>query len=324
MPLGLVVRPEPAVMTDPPQADILVIRRDDEFWTEAQRERLPDGIRDSSANHILIEFKATESFNELALQQALGYDYFYRQAQTSLKYDQLQTFVISSMTPQRQTLVSGGFKPSDKLGVYESDSFVFRHIKLILLNELSNEAHNAFIRCFASVEKENHRAFAFLKKMDVSWLKGELLQLINVLYSLKVKGVFLEMTRFTVEEVMQLAEKIDGLLLSDIKVEDVVGRFELTDVLAQYKPEEVLAQYKPEEVLAQFPPIQQTIAETEKEALLRSQRHTLIRLLQRRFGDLSEALIEMIESTTDSGQLDHWLEQILDAQSLADMGFPLS
>jgi hypothetical protein len=41
---------------------------------------LPDGIRNSKASHILIEFKYTESFNEKALQQALGYDFFFKRA----------------------------------------------------------------------------------------------------------------------------------------------------------------------------------------------------------------------------------------------------
>ena len=40
-----------------------------------------DGVRDSTAGHVLLEFKYTESVNETALAQAVAYDHFYRQAQ---------------------------------------------------------------------------------------------------------------------------------------------------------------------------------------------------------------------------------------------------
>lgn len=39
---------------------------------------LPDGIRDCNANHILIEFKYTESLTADAIRQAVSYEYFYR------------------------------------------------------------------------------------------------------------------------------------------------------------------------------------------------------------------------------------------------------
>ena len=62
-PLNITVLTDISVMTDPPEADILLIRRDLPKWTDDQLCRLPDGIRDTDANHILVEFKFTESFN---------------------------------------------------------------------------------------------------------------------------------------------------------------------------------------------------------------------------------------------------------------------
>jgi len=56
-PLGIEVHPDVSVMTAPPEADILLLRRKTGRWTKAQRAHLPDGIRDSQASHILIEFK---------------------------------------------------------------------------------------------------------------------------------------------------------------------------------------------------------------------------------------------------------------------------
>jgi hypothetical protein len=58
-PVGLLVYTELAVMNKPPKADILIIRREQATWTEPQRQRLPDGLRDSQASHLLLEFKYT-------------------------------------------------------------------------------------------------------------------------------------------------------------------------------------------------------------------------------------------------------------------------
>ncbi len=55
------------LMAESPEADILLLRRKHPCWTEAQRSLLPDGIRDTPADHILIEFKNTESLNRRVL-----------------------------------------------------------------------------------------------------------------------------------------------------------------------------------------------------------------------------------------------------------------
>ncbi len=59
-PVGLTIQTELPVSTDPPKIDIIIIKRESEAWTEAQLALLPDGIRDSQASHILLEFKYTE------------------------------------------------------------------------------------------------------------------------------------------------------------------------------------------------------------------------------------------------------------------------
>lgn len=61
--VNISVQTDVPIMTDPPEVDILLLRRYDRQWTQDQRLRLPDGIRDSPAHTILIEFKATESVN---------------------------------------------------------------------------------------------------------------------------------------------------------------------------------------------------------------------------------------------------------------------
>lgn len=59
--VDIIVYTEIQVMSEPPKADILLLQRERKAWTVAQKALLPDGIRDSRARHILLEFKYTES-----------------------------------------------------------------------------------------------------------------------------------------------------------------------------------------------------------------------------------------------------------------------
>ncbi|MCK5524631.1 MAG: hypothetical protein KAI83_16015 [Thiomargarita sp.] len=47
-----------------PEVDILLFQRETLKWTIEQQERLPDGIRQSDARSILLEFKYTESVDK--------------------------------------------------------------------------------------------------------------------------------------------------------------------------------------------------------------------------------------------------------------------
>ncbi len=48
------------LLTDPPKADIVLLRRDSLEWTEEQRRWLADGLRYTNAGQLLLEFKYTE------------------------------------------------------------------------------------------------------------------------------------------------------------------------------------------------------------------------------------------------------------------------
>ena len=75
-PVDITVESELRVMSEPPKADVLLLRRHGKQWSEAQRKVLPDGIRDRQARHHLLECKFSESLNENALRQAVSYEYF--------------------------------------------------------------------------------------------------------------------------------------------------------------------------------------------------------------------------------------------------------
>ncbi len=55
--VGIGVQPEVRIGALPPEIDVVLRRNPDEPWTEEQVRVLADGIRDSTASHILLEFK---------------------------------------------------------------------------------------------------------------------------------------------------------------------------------------------------------------------------------------------------------------------------
>ncbi len=182
-PLNIDVFTELPVMTFPPEADIVIIRRKGKRWLRKQRSVLPDGVRDVDSPTIILEFKYSESVNEKALSQAFNYDSLYKSSH-ALKPGMVRTFLISSKTPSKKVLEESGYLETDKPGVYSTDAYLLNVIDLIDLNELSDEPHNAFIKCFASRKKQKKAAFKTLTRMglelfsnQVQWILQGLAQL---------------------------------------------------------------------------------------------------------------------------------------------------
>jgi len=168
-PVGIQVYTDLPLLSKPPEADILLLRRDLPQWTAEQRLRLPDGIRDSPASHILLEFKYTESINEDAFLQTLSYDTIYKRAK-SVTATEVQTFLVSAKTPRAETLTEWGYASTKLPGVYRSQARALRSITLLSLNDLSAEPHNAFIKTFASRRKEKRKAFITVEQAGLTWL----------------------------------------------------------------------------------------------------------------------------------------------------------
>ena len=70
---------------------------------------------------------------------------------------------MCAKTPCPKFLEKFAYKQSQHKGGYTSQMPVFRWVMLIILNDLSDEAHNAWIKCFASRPKEKKKAFVLLK-----------------------------------------------------------------------------------------------------------------------------------------------------------------
>ncbi len=254
----------------------MLLRRKGKFWTPEQQARLPDGIRQSHANHILCEFKYTQSVNKVALLQAILYDYLYRTSRR-LKRQAVQTFVVSARTPQRAVLTHFGYSASELRGVYRSQHEFVSEIDLLVLNELSTESHNVFFKCFASQKKQREAAFAVINQMKLWNWSEELWATMSGLQSVfqRLEGEEMKETILTPEYLRKLGEGMRQEILATITPEDLKKMGEVTrqQLIATLSPEERLAGLDPEERLAGLDPEERLagLDPTVIEAYLRQQ-----------------------------------------------------
>ena len=150
------VSTESSILSESPRVDILLLRREGSAWTEAQRARLPDGIRDSLAAHILIEFKYTESVTEDGILQAAAYDLFYRQVQ-KLSREQTLPVVLSAKTPQRSRLAKWGFEEWQR-GVFRTELPFVGRVMLLTLNRLPARPNNAIVKALSPAAMQERDA----------------------------------------------------------------------------------------------------------------------------------------------------------------------
>ncbi len=249
-PVGIGVHTEFPVMADPPKADILLLRREKSaVWTPEQMKRLPDGIRDSGADHILLEFKYSESVGLPAFRQAVGYDFFYKDSK-NLTDRQVRTFLVSAKTTRKPTLDRFGYSPTDKPGVYQSRHPLLESVPLLSLNELSEEPHNAYLKCFASRIKEKKAAFRTLKDQDTGPFSMKLFWLLQGLWKHWFsKGGEPMKQELTPEQVIEMGKMWGDFYLSNLPPEELLKAVGTEELLKRLGPEERLRGLGPEERL---------------------------------------------------------------------------
>ena len=315
-PLNISVQIDVCVTSDP-KADIILMQRDGPHWSEAPKALLTDGLRDTSATHLLIEFKYTESLSEASFIQILGYDQFYLKGQ-GLKRHELQSFLISSKTSTSGILERLGFEATLKKGVYASKAPLVHSLRVILLNELSDTPNNAVLKCFASRHKEWRRAFATIKYNRLFETSFYLKRLIFGLWRILMKEVVEdpEIVGYTPEYVMQVGQEwIDSI--QEEWIQHIRETTPVEEVLKCYKPEEVLKCYKPEDRLAGLGIHERMTGLAEQEMILVSEQKNkaatiLTRLLQHHFGDLPAWVQDKIA-------LEEWTLRFVDAHTLEDL-----
>ena len=262
-PVDIVVESEIQVMSEPPKADVLLLRRWGKQWTEEQRKLLADGVRDRHAHHHLLECKFSESVNESALQQALSYDYFYRQTQ-QLKAGELQTYVVSAQTPRAALLKRFGYQP-EQPGVYVTAQPLLEKIVLLVLNELRDEPQNEFLRLFASRQQVRKQTINGVLHQPLSnwpeqfWVVLFGLQRVYQLEDTAMKRAM------TVEDVMEIGAELRKQAIASASPEERLAGLAPEERLAGLAPEERLAGLAPEERLAGLAPEERLVGLTPEE-----------------------------------------------------------
>ena len=239
IPVDLEVESSFEVGKGPPKLDVLIIRRMGESWTEDQLYFLPDGVRQKNCKHVILELKYTESVNQIAIYQALGYFGKY----VSLKkipIDDAHVFIVCSKTPEEKTLNKLGFEPTDIEGVYQSNDKIMQHLSLISLNDLSNAHYNLLIKLFSSKKKQK---IAALKKILFFGIKQLSQGLIDVI--LKIIGFWNETGEYTMQN---MKKDFTPELFGDVN-EEVIDFF-----IYLFRPEKLIQRFKPEDRLKGLKP----------------------------------------------------------------------
>ena len=253
--VGITVQAEVQIMSKSPRVDILLLRRKSKFWTKKQQRLLPDGIRDSHASHILIDFKATESLSARVLQKVAAYDLFYKQSQ-KLPPESVLTVLLSAKQPQAKKRNRLGFVPTDQPGIYRNENLLAQHVVLISLNELPDTNYNAFVKLFASKTRSREAALRVLHAIGFRALPHSVSRFIAglILYWSGTEGDTMTQPKVTPDEVMGIGKEWYDVFLSILPPEERLAGLSPEEVLSQFKPEERLAGLSPEEVLSQFKP----------------------------------------------------------------------
>ena len=204
------VTTESSILSESPRVDILLLRREGEAWNEAQRARLPDGVRDSAAAHVLVEFKYTESVTEDGILQAAAYDLFYRQVQR-LSKEQTLPVLLSAKTPQKSRLALWGFEEVQR-GVFRTTIPFVGRVMLLALNRLPARSNNAYVKLFASRERERDAGFASLDKSVWAESVDMYAYVLGLRQTLNMKGELNMAEVLTPEKVLEYGRKIRQLV----------------------------------------------------------------------------------------------------------------
>jgi hypothetical protein len=71
------------------------------------------------------------------------------------------------------------------------------------------------------------------------------------------------------------------------------------------------------EAIEKLPTFQDALTESMRQG----EKRTLIRQLHRKFTRVPKGIVQHIETTTDLGQLDNWLDQVISAKKLTEIDF---
>ncbi|MEO5345495.1 MAG: DUF4351 domain-containing protein [Magnetococcus sp. YQC-9] len=290
-PVGIEVRVEVPVTSTPPRADLILIRRQMGTWTEAQRILLSDGLRDLDPDHILLELKITESLNEDVLSRLSMYDTLFLES-AGLHRRQLQSVLIGAICPRLEFLERFAFHPVGPSGVYESKPLWGGALRLILLNELADEARNAPLKCFSSRREERQKAFQTIKKTGLFRISVVFGQTVVGLWRLLMQGSLNspEMEGVTPEQVALLGREWFDFLVDTM----------------------------PEDELSAIPKLEHLLVQGRQEGRQEEAASMLLKQMRRRFGQTPDWVSDKVK-TASLELIEVWSDNFVFANSVDEV-----
>ncbi|HAT51470.1 MAG TPA: hypothetical protein DCS88_14235 [Alphaproteobacteria bacterium] len=289
-PVGIEVRTEVPVLSQPPKADIILLQRK-AGRTEAQRLLMADGLLDLDVAQILVDVKVTQSLNERVFAKAYRYDDSYLEY-AKLERHQLRTVIISSITPQKSLLENYSFQPIGINGVYENQPIFGRTLRLILPNQLDNHARNAPLKCFASRMEERKKAFETLEMDSYPHVSESFHAVVTGLRSNFMKN--------------SLSHLDDAGLTPDSVM--LVGRRTLEATLNVMSDERLYA----------IPKLERLFSQKLQDGRKEEAASMLLKLMRRKFGQTPDWVTEKVKAAKLE-QVEVWGENVLFANSVDEM-----
>lgn len=294
--LGVTVQTEVDVTGGSPKADIILLRREGDDWTEEQKSWLADGLRDTPARELLIEFKFAESVNEEAIAQLFVNDTLYRARQRT-RPEELSSFLLAARTPRAELMQAHGFKAIGQPGVYATEYPQFSRLRVIVLNELADWPHNAPLKSFASREIEWRKG--------IEQMIGRGLNLISIDFEWFFSGIRRLRMKGMAEALMEQMEPVGWTPETVLEL----GRLAWFEEMMEHLPEERLLQFR------RAADIRDRGREEGREE---GEARMILRQLSRRFGPLPAFIQERVVRA-DERSLELWGDRLLDARSLDEV-----
>ncbi|MBF0231568.1 MAG: hypothetical protein HQK65_00825 [Desulfamplus sp.] len=138
-----------------------------------------------------------------------------------------------------------------------SRSKIAETLQLISINDLSDELHNQYIKCFASKNEERRKAFFMLQNSTNIILKPELCQIffgLNRVFVQKNKGVMImESQGYTTADIMEIGKEVYQSIIDNQTIDDFFRAIDKKELIGSLDPEERLKKLTAEEILRRFP-----------------------------------------------------------------------
>lgn len=283
-PLGIEVQAEVEVSKQPLKVDIILIRRTGAIWTPQQLEVLCDGIRESSASHILVEFKNTESFDRKAVKGIITYEHSF-QTTKELPDEDIQCFIVVAHAPQQATREKFRYTIRVTPGVYHSTCCLLADTPLIVLSELRTTTNNMFFKVFAHNRRAKLEAVQQIYSNDHTILTNND-NVRNVIFGLMPLWDNTEeysAMRITKEFLMEQGKAVQRRLAGELLGTEILDMIQDQEFFQKLQQDLILKSH----LEGKQEGLKEGKQEGKQEGLILGQQQSLLVILQNRFGAIS-------------------------------------